>query len=465
MNNNITNNNMLKHNKSQFSKLLKTPLNAIGRIGKTAKVAGLAGVRIAKGEKPSPKMLRESFEEMGTTYIKIGQFIASMPSVFPREYVEEFQSCLDQTTPLPFSYIEQVLNEELTNETNSLTDFFQYIDPTPLASASIAQVHPATLLDGTEVVLKVQKPNVETIISTDLGMLYGVNKVIELLIQSHELSSYHKSIAPIIDEIRTRMKAETDFVQEANNIADFHQFLADTNNQIATAPQVIHNLSTKRVLTMTRLDGVSMIDSVAMKRYCSDPAKVMADTLNTWFASVTQAKSFHADLHAGNLMLLKDGRIGFLDFGIVGQVQAKSWQASYAMMDALHVRDYQKMAECMIDIGMTNAREQIDIFQLADDIKSMVDNILGVEIDPTMLHNIKTVNQLNSDTINHASQSLDEMNRILLEMAEIGKRHGIRFPRDFVLLTKQMLYFDRYMQVLAPNMDMFNDETIKIVGQ
>ncbi len=462
----------MNNNQSQFKKLLKTPFNAIGRIGKTAKVAGFAGLRIAKGEKPSPKMLRESFEEMGTTYIKIGQFIASMPSVFPIEYVEEFQSCLDQTTPLPFSYIKQVLIEELTDEETLdgkqviLSNLFQDIDPTPLASASIAQVHPATLADGTKVVLKVQKPNVETIISTDLGMLYTVTKVIELLVQHHELSAYYKSVAPIIDEIRIRMQAETDFLQEAKNIADFHQFLAQTNNQQVTAPLVIDKLTTKRVLTMTRLEGVSMIDTKAMQRYCSDPAKVMADTLNTWFASVMQANSFHADLHAGNLMLLTDGRIGFIDFGIVGQVQPKSWQASYAMMDAMHCRDYQKMAECMIDIGMTKDREQIDIFQLTDDIKAMTERVMGVEVDVEMLNNIKTINtsDFTTDNITQAGQSLDEMNQILIEMADIGKRHGIRFPRDFVLLTKQMLYFDRYMRVLAPDMDMFSDKNIRIVG-
>ncbi len=115
----------------------------------------------------------------------------------------------------------------------------------------------------------------------------------------------------------------------------------------------------------------------------------------------------------------------------------------------------------MIDIGMTKDRSQIDIFQLADDIKAMIDSIMGVEVDSDMLSNMKTVN---SDTINQANQTLDEMNQLLLKLAEIGKRHGIRFPRDFVLLTKQMLYFDRYMQVLAPDMDMFHDTNIKMVG-
>lgn len=439
---------------TKLPSMLKTPLNSIKRVGKTAQVAGKAGFRIIKGEKPSPKMLRESFENMGTTYIKIGQFIASMPSVFPSEFVEEFQGCLDQTTPISFSYIKQILHEEL-EQYGTLDSLFQEIDPTPIASASIAQVHPAKLIDGTEVVLKIQKPDVDVIIDTDLSMLYGVSKIIEFLVQGRKFSSYYKSIAPIIDEIRTRMNAETDFLQEANNIRDFHQFLLDTNNQQVTAPTVIDELTTKRLLTMSRLDGVSMIDTEAMKTYCSDPAAIMADTLNTWFASVMQAKSFHADLHAGNLMLLKDGRIGFIDFGIVGQIQPRSWEASHAMMDAMYIKDYQKMAECMIDIGMTYSREKIDIFQLSQDIKSMYENVMGLEVDPQML---------NMKTINKSSKSLDQMNRILLEIAEIGERHGIRFPRDFILLTKQMLYFDRYMRILAPDMDMFTDKSIHIMG-
>lgn len=447
------------------NKLVKTPLNAISRVSQTVKVAGSAGIRVFKGEKPTPKMLRESFEEMGTTYIKIGQFIASMPSVFPREYVEEFQNCLDQTSPLPYSYIEQVLTKELietSEHKTSLNELFKEIDPTPLASASIAQVHPAVLNDGTSVVLKVQKPNVETIINTDLGMLYGLSKILELFMQNIQFAS----IAPIIDEMHVRMSAETDFLQEADNIAEFHSFLKSTGNLLVTAPTVIESLTTKRVLTMSRLDGVSMIDTQAMKYYCSDPVKVMTDTLNTWFASVMQAKSFHADLHAGNLMLLTDGRIGFIDFGIVGQIDPHAWQACYAMMNAIPLRDYRMMAECMIDIGMTKKRDEINIDQLVKDVKVMMDNLVGMEVHSNQFNKDSSQNKmrtLNIEEVNQASKSMNDVNTIMLEIAEIGKRHEIHFPRDFVLLTKQLLYFDRFMQALAPNMDMFNDNNVKLV--
>ena len=179
---------------------LKTPLNVLNRLQRTVSVTGLSALRVAKGEKPDANLLRETFENLGTTYIKIGQFIASTPSIFPRDYVLAFQGCLDQTTPLPFSYIERVLKQELAPH-GSLNDHFAHIDEKPLASASIAQVHVATLHDGREVVLKVQKPDVETVMQTDLGVLYAVVKVLELTVPNFKFAR----ISPIIDEIKTQM--------------------------------------------------------------------------------------------------------------------------------------------------------------------------------------------------------------------------------------------------------------------
>lgn len=434
------------------------PFNMGRRIGQTASVAGQSAVRIVKGEKPNPDMLREAFENLGVTYIKIGQFIASMPSIFPKEYVAAFQSCLDQTTPVPFNYIEQVLKDELITADQQLTDFFLEIDPKPLASASIAQVHAATLKDGTKVVLKVQKPNVKTIIEADLGVLFTASKVMELFMADMK----HASLAPIVDEIRQRMAAETDFISEANNIADFQTFLQQTDNKMVVAPEVINELTTRRVLTMTRLHGVSMIDTSAMQQYCNDPARIMSETLNTWFASVMQAKSFHADLHAGNLMLLTDGRIGFIDFGIVGQIKPSAWQACMGIMDAMQKQDFYEMAQNMIAMGMTHERDKIDVNLLAQDLKKLIDNM--TEVDKRARENLQAIKTVNTQVAGRgfsgkdAAKTMDDTNHRLLEIMEVGKRHGLKFPRDFVLLTKQLLYFDRFMSVLAPGMNMFADQ-------
>ena len=429
--------------------LLKHTFNVMNRIRQTASVAGLSAFRVATGEKPDAQLLKETFEQLGTTYIKIGQFIASTPSLFPREYVEAFQSCLDQTTPLSYAYIEQVLTAELAVYGQTLADQFAYIDKEPLASASIAQVHAARLHNGDEVVLKVQKPNVEIIMQTDLGVLHAVTKLLEIMMPSMKFAS----IAPIIDEIRLRMLAETDFIAEAQNIRDFQQFLAMSGNTRVIAPKVYDEFTTKRVLTMSRLRGISMVDETAMRQYCSDPAQVMADTLNTWFASLMLCNSFHADLHAGNLMLLTDGRIGFLDFGIVGKLKAESWRACMGMMQALQTNDYQAMAQHMIDMEMTHKNKQVDASALAEDLQRMMKTIMAEDISFT-----------NGVPINVKEQA-DELNKMMLEIVDVGKRHGIHFPRDFALLTKQLLYFDRFMRTLAPDMDMFSDNRVAMLGQ
>ncbi|AMN67394.1 AarF/ABC1/UbiB kinase family protein [Psychrobacter sp. P11G5] len=429
--------------------LLKHSFNVVNRMRQTVSVAGLSALRVAKGEKPDARLLKDTFEQLGTTYIKIGQFIASTPSLFPREYVEAFQDCLDQTTPLSYAYIKQVLTAELAVDGQTLSDKFAFIDEKPLASASIAQVHAARLHNGDEVVLKVQKPEVETIMQTDLGVLHGVTKLIELLMPSMRFAS----IAPIIDEIRLRMLAETDFIAEAQNIRDFQQFLAVSGNTKVVAPQVYDELTTKRVLTMSRLHGVSMIDETAMRQYCDDPAQVMADTLNTWFASLMFCNSFHADLHAGNLMLLTDGRIGFLDFGIVGKLKAESWRACMGMMQALQDNNYQAMAQHMIDMEMTRGRSNVDELDLANDLQRMMKTIMAEDITFT------------SGVPFNSKEQADELNQMMLEIVEVGKRHGIHFPRDFALLTKQLLYFDRFMRTLAPDMDMFSDQRVQILGQ
>ncbi len=431
--------------------LLKTSLNVIQRVGQTATIAGKTGLRIAQGEKLSPIMLKDAFEQLGTTYIKIGQFIASTPSLFPREYVEAFQDCLDQTTPMPYTYIEGVLRDELEKDGQTLEDIFQSIEVKPLASASIAQVHAAILKNGDNVVLKVQKPNVDTLIQTDLGMMYGLTRLMDAIAPSLKFAS----ISPIIDEIRLRMSAETDFLQEAKNIDDFQDFLKKSGNQKVVAPHVYHEFSTRKVLVMERFFGVSMIDDAAMQQYCKYPAQVMADTLNTWFASLMMCNTFHADLHAGNLMLLTDGRIGFIDFGIVGKLEPKAWQASIGMMDSFAKEDYQGMAHYMVEMDMTHGRETVNVNVLAKDLQSMIKKILAED----SLFIGKTIDKLNP---NQMKDHADEINQMLLEMVEVGKRHGIHFPRDFALLTKQLLYFDRFMKVLAPEMDMFHDARIQM---
>ncbi len=415
-------------------------LKGIVRIGETTAILTTTGLSWLRGNRPpTPRLVRQTFERLGATYVKLGQFVASSPSLFPPEYVNEFQYCLDKTQALPFKYIRQVIEEELKQP---LDKVFATIDETPLASASIAQVHAATLITGESVVIKVQKPDVKNILLTDLNFIYWATRIFERLFPKIKFAS----LSAIVSEIQECMMEEVDFYKEAENIKQFNEFLKATNNPLAIAPQVYPQASSLRVLTMERFYGVPLTDLETIKRYAKDPANTLINAMNTWFSSLMFCESFHADLHAGNLMVLTDGRIGFIDFGIVGRVKPDTWSATMAFMESIGTGDFEKMADSMMKIGMTS--QKVNTTDLAKDLEVIYQAFTVV--DPTSVLN-GAVND-------------NEINQLMLEIVAVGEKHGIRFPRAFALLFKQILYFDRYIKILAPDMELFNDDRLQMFG-
>lgn len=410
------------------------------RIAQTMNVLSRVGGGWLLGRRPPlPQLLRETVEQLGTTYIKLGQFIASSPSLFPADYVEEFQKCLDKTPPLPFHHIRRTIESELGT---SLDNLYDWVDPKPLASASIAQVHAARLKDGTDVVIKVQKPGVANTLITDFNFLYLATRIVESLTPGLSYSA----ISGIIDELQSSMLKECDFLEEAKHLEEFNLFLERTGNTSAIAPRPFHSHSTLKVLTMERFFGVPMTDIQVLKRYTDDPAQTLINALNTWFSSLISCDFFHADVHAGNLMLLQDGRVGFIDFGIVGRVRHSTWAAMASFLDAIGQGDHREIARCMAIIGMT--RHKVDEEALARDLSGLTDRINHV--DPASLL--------------QADRNDQEVNSLMRDLIRIGEQHGIRFPREFALLLKQFLYFDRYVQALAPELNVFNDNRVDMWG-
>jgi len=409
------------------------------RVGQTTSVLAKTGIQWLLGKRPAnPKLLRDVFEELGATYIKLGQFIASSPTFFPKDYVEEFQNCLDKTKPFSFSIARKIIETELGKP---LAQVYSYVDPVPLASASIAQVHAAKLLSGEDVVIKIQKPGVANVLLTDLNFLYVSARVIEYL--APKLS--WTSLSGVVEEIQRTMLEECDFIKEANNLNEFREFLVQTENDDVIVPRVYAQASTSKILTMERFYGVSLTDLDTIKRYCDDPERTLITAMNTWFSSLTQCKFFHADVHAGNLMVLENGKIGFIDFGIVGRINPGTWEAVSDFISAIMIGHFEGMADGMIRIGVTS--HDVDVKDLANDLQRVF-NKLDVMVP---------------DTVGLEIQGEDDINNILMDMVKVGEDNGIHFPREFALLLKQFLYFDRYVHVLAPELDMFVDNRLNML--
>ncbi len=411
-------------------------LKGVWRLGQTGMVLGQTALAWVLGDRPAtPRLLRQTFERLGATYIKLGQFIASSPSLFPETYVEEFQRCLDKTDPVPFSLLRPIIEADLGRP---LEEVFSEVDILPLASASIAQVHAARLQSGEAVVIKVQKPGVAGILVTDLNFLYICAWLFERFFPKLRFAS----LSAIVEEIQACMMEEVDFFKEATHLRQFEAFLQRTGNDQVVVPKVYGDASGRRVLTLERLYGVPLTDLESIRQYVRDPASTLITAMNTWFASLTQCESFHADLHAGNLMVLHDGRVAFIDFGIVGRIAPSTWSATMSFVDALGGSDFDLMARSMVGIGMT--RHAVDTTRLSADLRAIYEAFNGVDPDALLMGDVQE----------------GQINRVLFDIVAVGERHGIHFPRAFALLLKQMLYFDRYVKILAPEMNMFDDSRL-----
>lgn len=404
----------------------------------------------------SPLYLRKLFERLGATYIKLGQFIASAPTLFPPEYVQEFAYCFDRAPAVPFEEIQRILREELGGPIDSV---YEYVDPTPIASASIAQVHGARLRGSqADVVIKVLKPGIEDVLVADLNFVYVVARILEFL--NPELS--RASLVAIVKDIRESMLEEVDFKKEAANVESFRRYLESMGlTRQATAPKVYPQCSTRRVLTMERLYGVPLTDLDSISSLVSSPETSLITALNVWFGSLLACESFHADVHAGNLWLLRDGRIGFLDFGIVGRISPKTWGAMEVFLGSLATEEYESMASALIEMGATN--KDVDSRAFARDLEKIFSSIQDLDTDIV----VATARGTNTNaTAVSANLVVDErqMNALFLDVVRVSESYGLRFPREFALLMKQLLYFDRYTRLLAPNMNMLQDQRIRIAS-
>ena len=291
----------------------------------------------------------------------------------------------------------------------------------------------------------------------DLGFIYVASRVLEFLQPDWERTS----LSAITGDIRSSMLEELDFEKEARNTEEFRRFLAE--NQLlneATAPKVYREFTTKKVFTMERLNGISMLDEETISKVTKNPEmgqQSIITALNIWTTSVMKMPWFHADVHAGNLLLLDDGRVGFIDFGIVGRVSDKTFQAVNELSTALALGDFKGMAEALCNMGATD--EEVDTEKFGRDIETVMRRMATVQPDIM-------VSEMSDGTV-AGSINFDEseITNLLLEIVDITEDNGLKLPREFGLLVKQSLYFDRYIKILAPDLDVMSDSRVSGLGQ
>jgi aarF domain-containing kinase len=210
---------------------------------------------------------------------------------------------------------------------------------------------------------------------------------------------------------------------------------------------------------MERLYGVPLTDLDSIRSLVPDPELTLVTALNVWFGSLISCESFHADVHAGNLWLLRDGRIGFIDFGIVGRISPRTWAAMEVFLTSFATEDYDAMASALSEMGATGA--DINVNEFAKDLRKIFSSIQ--DLDTEII--VATARGPDATAVS-ANVVLDErqMNALFLDLVRVSESYGLKFPREFALLMKQLLYFDRYTRLLAPSMNMLRDDRINIAS-
>lgn len=375
-------------------------------------------MRADVADEPTPVRLRLCFEQLGPTFVKLGQLLATRTDLVPQEYVDEFRKLQDQVPAVPFSEIRQVLVQHFGRE---VEDVFASIDERPIGAASIAQVYRAELKDGTPVVVKVQRPGIDATIQDDLNILHMLAELLDRYVTEA------KVLNPlgVVDEFSRSLEMETNFIIEANNIRRFQQnFSKDPNIKI---PQVYTEYTGRRVLVMEALDGIPLSHRNALDQEGIDPETVLRRGLRAYLKMVFSDGLFHGDLHAGNMFVLPDNKIGLIDFGMVGRLNRKSQNAIANMFLALAEEDYDRLAYLYIDLAPYT--EQVDVDLFARELRDLIAPYFGL-------------------TLKHVN-----VGKLFLDSAAVAAHHQLILPSELILFFKSIVTIEGMGRVIMGDFD------------
>lgn len=352
---------------------------------------------------PIERRIRLAMEELGPTFIKLGQMLASRPDLVPLSLIMELKHLQDKVPPFPFEQVREIIERDLGKPLDTIFESFEEI---PIAAASIAQVHQAKLRTGEKVVVKVQRPFLDSLISSDLRILTFLAKTLEERVP--EIRQFRP--VSIVAEFKRSLNREIDFRAEANSMMVYAQNFKDETGLKVPVPYM--SLCTKHVLVMENVEGIKVTDIEGLKRLNIDLGQVVERGMRITLRSIFEFGFFHADPHPGNFFIMNDGTIALLDFGMMGTIDQERIDELLTFLVSLVTGDIDMLVNILIDANLMG--DETDIRAFRSELLPIIVRYKNVTL-----------------------QSID-LSSLLNEVIEVVVRHHIVVPTDLILVAKSV---------------------------
>ena len=366
----------------------------------------------------TPEKLRMILEELGPTYIKLGQIMSLHSDFLPKAYCDELLKLNSDVTPMPFDDVEDVINHSYGQDWREL---FQFIEEAPLGSASIAQVHRARLKNGEEVIIKVERKGIYDTMARDIGLLHRLVKLIPPVGDFKNLVD----LDMVLDELWSVAQEEMDFLKEAANMDEFSRNNASV--QYVTAPKLYHEYSTGHVLVMEYIDGYSLDDVESLQNAGYDMDEIGTKFVNNFIKQVMDDGFFHADPHPGNVKI-QDGKIVWIDMGMMGRLSEKDRHTMIKGIRGIALHDISMVENSVLEIG--EFRGKPDRERLYQDLKKFI-----------------------ADYGTTSMGSLD-VAAAIAGLVEIMKQNRISLPHGVSMLCRGLTHIQGVLAVISPDINM-----------
>ena len=366
----------------------------------------------------TPEQLADDLEAMGPTFVKLGQVLSSRADLLPEAYLKALARLQDKVKPFPYAEVEQIVESELGVR---ISKAFSRFDREPIAGASLGQVHTAALRDGFEVVVKVQRPNVTETVVDDFEVLAQIASFLD---KHTEIGRRHR-FCEIVEELRTTIMYELNYEREAQSLVAVGKNLAEFD--LIVIPQPIMDFSTKKVLTMEKIDGMKITSLSPIARLEMDNLAVAEQLFKAYLKQVLVDGLFHADPHAGNVFITDDGKVALLDLGMVGHTTPSMQNNLLKILISISEGKGEEAAEIVCRMSETTGEFDIQLFKKA----------------------ISTI------VVERQGQALQSINvgRTLLGVTKIAADQGLHVPSDLTMLGKTLLQLDEVGKILDPDFD------------